>query len=72
MPHRFPRTIAAALALSTGVAVAPASAQEIDVSEIFSNQRFYQANDLLQAGGDVRFVADVWYLPGPADSTRSR
>ena len=25
----------------------------------------------MQASGDVRFIADVWYLPGPADSTRA-
>lgn len=67
--HSF--RILAALALALSVVAAPVAAQDIDISEIFSNQRFYQDNDLFQASGDVGFVADVWYLPGPADSTRA-
>jgi GWxTD domain-containing protein len=71
MPARFIHFPTAALAVALGIAPQVASAQDLDVSEIFSNQRFYEASDLLQARGDVRFVADVWYLPGPADSTRA-
>ena len=51
--------------------VAPAAAQDVDISEIFSNQSFYDEHDLLRSTGDVHFIADVWYLPGPADSTRA-
>lgn len=63
--------ILAVLATILGPAAAPAAAQDVDVAEIFSNQSFYDEHDLLRATGDVRFVADVWYLPGPADSTRA-
>jgi GWxTD domain-containing protein len=59
------------LGVSFGVVIAPAAAQDIDISDIFSNQRFYDEHELLQATGDVRFIADVWYLPGSADSTRA-
>ncbi|HJR53089.1 MAG TPA: GWxTD domain-containing protein [Gemmatimonadota bacterium] len=54
-----------------GLAAAPAEAQDVDISQIFSHQGFYDEHDLLRATGDVGFVADVWYLPGPADSTRA-
>ena len=55
-----------------GAVSGPASAQDdFDVSDIFSNQRFYEEHGLLQAIGDMHFIADVWYLPGPADSTRA-
>lgn len=63
--------ILAMIGVSLGVGVASAPAQDVDIAEIFSNRSFYEENDLLQATGDVRFVADVWYLPGPADSTRA-
>ena len=59
------------LASLLGLAAAPAAAQDVEISEIFSNQSFYDEHDLLRATGDVGFVADVWYLPGPADSTRA-
>jgi GWxTD domain-containing protein len=63
---------ACALAGASLAALAqPIAAQDVDISEIFSNQRFYEEHDLMQATGDVRFIADVWYLPGPADSTRA-
>jgi GWxTD domain-containing protein len=65
--HRIPGILAPILAL----AAAPAAAQDVDISQIFSNQSFYDEHDLLRATGDVGFVADVWYLPGPADSTRA-
>jgi len=70
MPDHLSR-ILALLATTLGIAAAPAAGQNIDVSDLFSNQRFYEENDLMQATGDVRFIADVWYLPGPADSTRA-
>ena len=70
MPAHLSR-ILAVFGVSLVVGVASAPAQDVDISEIFSNQSFYEENDLLQATGDVRFVADVWYLPGPADSTRA-
>ena len=70
MPAHLSR-ILALIGVSLGVGVASARAQDVDIAEIFSNQSFYEENDLLQATGDVRFVADVWYLPGPADSTRA-
>ena len=54
-----------------GAVSGPASAQDFNVSDIFSNQRFYEEHGLLQAIGDMHFIADVWYLPGPADSTRA-
>jgi GWxTD domain-containing protein len=70
MPAHLSR-ILAVFGVSLVIGVASAPAQDVDISEIFSNQSFYEENDLLQATGDVRFVADVWYLPGPADSTRA-
>jgi len=70
MPAHLSRVLAV-LGVSLGAVVAPAAGQDIDISEIFSNRRFYEEHDLLQATGDVRFIADVWYLPGPADSTRA-
>lgn len=54
-----------------GFAAAPSAAQDVDISQIFSHQSFFDEHDLLRATGDVGFVADVWYLPGPADSTRA-
>lgn len=54
-----------------GFAAAPTAAQDVDISQIFSHQGFFDEHDLLRATGDVRFVADVWFLPGPADSTRA-
>ena len=59
------------LASILGFAAVPAAAQDVDISQIFSHQSFYDEHDLLRATGDVNFVADVWYLPGPADSTRA-
>jgi GWxTD domain-containing protein len=70
MPSHLAR-ILAVIVISLALGAAPGSAQDVDISEIFSNQSFYEEHDLLQATGDVRFVADVWYLPGPADSTRA-
>lgn len=49
----------------------PAMAQEIDLREIFSNDRFYRESGLLKARGDVDFVAHLWLLPGTADSSRA-
>ena len=69
--HAYGYRIPGILASILGLAAAPAAAQDVDISEIFSNQSFYDEHDLLRATGDVRFVADVWYLPGPADSTRA-
>ncbi|HET9332371.1 MAG TPA: GWxTD domain-containing protein [Gemmatimonadota bacterium] len=57
--------------VSLCAAVSPIAAQDVDIADIFSNRSFYEAHDLMQATGDVHFVADVWYLPGPADSTRA-
>jgi GWxTD domain-containing protein len=65
--HRIPGILALIIAL----AAPPAAAQDVDISQIFSNQSFYDEHDLLRATGDVVFIADVWYLPGPADSTRA-
>jgi GWxTD domain-containing protein len=59
------------LAAFVGFAASSAASQDVDISQIFSNQSFYDEHDLLSATGDVRFIADVWYLPGPADSTRA-
>lgn len=65
--HRILGILAALL----GLAASPAVSQDVDISQLFSNQSFYDEHDLLSATGDVRFIADVWYLPGPADSTRA-
>lgn len=46
------------------------AAQDFDLSDIFSNDRYYEEHGILQAGGDVGFLADAWYLPGTADSVR--
>lgn len=66
---QVPLGVAAALAILLGGA-SSANAQA-DIREIFSNDRFYEANGILQAHGDVPFVADVWVLPGAADSARA-
>lgn len=50
---------------------APAMAQELDLQQIFSNDRFFKESGILKARGDVDFVADVWLLPGSADSSRA-
>ena len=60
--------IAIAACLLAGAA--PAAAQSVDLRDIFSNQGFYRKNAILQGRGDVAFTADMWLLPGPADSTR--
>lgn len=66
----FLALLAFVLLQGLGLFPAPASAQDIDFSDIFSNSRFYEEHDLLQAEGEVGFVADAWFLPGPADSVR--
>lgn len=67
----FLALVAFVLLQGFGVVLAPASAQDdIDFSDIFSNTRFYEEHDLLRAEGDVGFIADAWFLPGPADSVR--
>ena len=63
------RTIIAIALLSA--AATPVAAQDFDVRDLFSNDRFFQESGVLQAHGDVPFVADFWFLPGPADSTRA-
>jgi len=63
------RTIIAIALLSA--AATPAVAQDFDVRDLFSNDRFFKESGILQAHGDVPFVADFWFLPGPADSTRA-
>ncbi|MFN2382763.1 MAG: GWxTD domain-containing protein [Gemmatimonadota bacterium] len=65
------RCLTAALLLALGGSPLAANAQDLDLNAIFSNDDFYKAHDLLQARGDVGFLADVWYLPASADSTRA-
>ena len=55
--------VAAALLLGPGTAL---RAQDLDA--IFSNDPFYDEHDIVRAGGDVGFIADVWVLPASADS----
>ncbi|HUP00600.1 MAG TPA: GWxTD domain-containing protein [Gemmatimonadota bacterium] len=64
---QFPRPVFLITALLLGGG-AHARAQEIDLNQIFSNDGFYEAHDIVRATGEVGFVADVWVLPGPADS----
>ncbi len=68
MPFQPSRLLLAILLLA-GLGARPARGQDIDLAEIFGNDRFYKQNGILQSGGDVRFVADVWLLPGAADSS---
>jgi GWxTD domain-containing protein len=63
------RRVLTVLCVFFGAVSGSVSAQDLEISDIFSNQRFYEEHDLLQSTGDVHFIADVWYLPGPADST---
>lgn len=50
--------------LALGLAPSVALGQDIDLREIFSNDRFFRDNGILQSTGDVGYLADVWYLPG--------
>jgi GWxTD domain-containing protein len=59
------------LPLFLGTLATPAVGQELDLREIFTNRGFYEESGILQGAGDVEFVASVWLLPGPADSTRA-
>jgi hypothetical protein len=60
------------LAVLSACLATPAAAQDdLDLSEIFTNRGFYEENGILEAVGDVAFVASLWLLPGPADSTRA-
>jgi GWxTD domain-containing protein len=59
------------LLAALSAAAAPAASQSVDIREIFTNEWFYQSHGILQGRGDVDFVADVWVLPGPADSSRA-
>lgn len=63
---RFVLAAASLLALA-----APAAAQDMDLRQIFSNERFDKESGLLVSRGDVEFVGDVWLLPGQADSSRA-
>ncbi|CAN5338350.1 hypothetical protein BH18GEM1_BH18GEM1_21440 [soil metagenome] len=66
---RIPRptvTIAAALLIGSGAS--GAAAQDIDLSDVLSNDAFYAESGIFRARGDVPFVADFWALPGTADS----
>lgn len=61
----------AAIVFATGLGTSgPVVAQEFDLSDIFSNNRFYRENGILQARGDVAYLANAWYLPGPDDTTQ--
>ncbi|HUP20998.1 MAG TPA: GWxTD domain-containing protein [Gemmatimonadota bacterium] len=62
-------TLICLAALTFGAA--PTAAQDIDLSEIFSNRAFYEEHGILRSRGDVDFVGNVWFLPGGADSTRA-
>jgi GWxTD domain-containing protein len=68
---RVPPPLRRTLALALLLAAPPAAAQEFEVSDLFSNDRFFEESGILQGRGDVPFVADLWFLPGPADSTRA-
>lgn len=65
---------AALVVLATGptLIAVPRSAlsQDIDLREIFSNDRFYEDHEILRARGDVGFLADTWFLPGTTDSVQ--
>jgi GWxTD domain-containing protein len=60
------------LAVLLGCLATPVAAQDdLDLSEIFTNRGFYEESGILAGVGDVEFVASLWLLPGPADSTRA-
>jgi GWxTD domain-containing protein len=62
----------APIALAALVAgAAPAAAQDIDLTEIFSNRAFYEEHGILRSRGEVDFVGNVWFLPATADSSRA-
>ncbi len=63
-------SLAVAGLLALAAAPSAASAQDVDLSRIFSNDDFYEESGLLHARGDVTFVADAWFLPADGDSTR--
>ena len=60
-----------ALVLVLLALASPAMAQELDLQQIFSNDRFFKESGILKARGDVDFVADLWLLPAAADSSRA-
>ncbi|MBW3660981.1 MAG: GWxTD domain-containing protein [Gemmatimonadetes bacterium] len=57
-------------ALIGAALLTPTLAAGQDIARIFSNEAFYEEHDVLQAQGDVPFIADVWTLPTAGDSTR--
>ena len=65
------RSFGVPFALALLSLASPAAAQELDISSIFTNDRFYEQHGILQAAGDVPFAGDVWVLPGTADSARA-
>lgn len=56
-------TLAALLLL---ISIPDGYGQEIDVREIFSNDRFYEEHGIGTSEGALSFLADTWTLPGPA------
>lgn len=68
---RYRSSLLALLVAGAVAPAAPAAAQDIDVSEIFSNRAFYEENGILRSRGEVDFVGHVWFLPGTADSARA-
>ncbi len=49
---------------------APSAGQDLDLTQLFSNEPFYKVHGILSARGEVPFVGHVWFLPGAADTTR--
>lgn len=68
-PSATPGLLAAALWLAP--VAGSAAAQELDLPEVFSNERFHEVHGILRGRGELAFVADVWLLPGSPDSARA-
>ncbi len=69
----FLRIVLVPVVLLAWMAAGPVglSAQEFSLNDLLSNDRFYRDQGILQAEGDVEFLADVWVLPTASDSARA-
>lgn len=65
------RSLRLTLLMASAAFAPPAAAQDIDLSEIFSNRSFYEEHGILRSRGEVDFVGNVWILPATADSARA-
>ncbi|MGH7573019.1 MAG: GWxTD domain-containing protein [Gemmatimonadota bacterium] len=70
MPRRI-TLVSVALFAWVGPGAMDLRAQELSLDDLLSNDRFYRDQGILQAEGEVGFLADVWVLPAASDSARA-